>query len=129
MKNSILNKLAICFLLVFWGITASAQVHVVNLTYYFPGPSGTYTAAAAVQTSNNIYNQQAIGYPSPYITNYAASPLNFNSVPIPSPMPMNYCRVVVAVYNGTDWHYGYSEWTSPDASGNIYPDLVKVQAF
>ncbi|MEI7898433.1 MAG: hypothetical protein WCJ26_15450, partial [bacterium] len=88
-----------------------------------------YASTEKDARGRRLTNQQGIGSPSPNVTNYAASPLYFNSVPIPSPMPTNYCRVVVAVYNGTVWHYGFSDWKSPDSNGNIYPDLVKVQAF
>jgi len=129
MRLNILKITAVFFLVLIVGFVTNAQVQAVNLTYYFPGPAGTYTAAAAVQTSSQTYNQQVIGSPTPNIINYAPSTLFFNSVPIPSPMPMNYCRVVVGIYNGTVWHFGYSDWTAPDASGNIYPNVVKIPTF
>lgn len=110
------------------GMTAKGQIAAINADFYIRSASGPFSIRVAIQDYNgNVYNITALsGTYAANQVNPLPTPLWFTSIPIPSPMPMNYCRVLLeATYGGTT-KYAASDWTSPDANGYIYPNTIKM---
>ena len=130
-KFSIAIAIVLCFL--FFGMKTNAQIYS-NLTKVYVKSSqylGPYTLQIAIERYDGTpFNQGTVtGGPFYFNNEYALNPdpYPFYNIPWPvNPPVTNYCRIwMSATYNGIT-KYGYSDWLTPDNSGNVYPDVIRI---